>query len=112
MPGRDIVVIGGSAGALSVLTQLVSALPADLPAALFVVIHIAPLATSHLGAILTRAGPLPAAVPLDGEIVRPGCIYVAPPDRHLLLQDGHVRVHLGAQENRFRPAINPLFRSA
>lgn len=112
MPRRDIVVIGGSAGALPVLIQLLGALPANLPAALFVVIHLSPHAESHLGEILTRAGPLPAAVPADGEPVRSGCVYVAPPDRHLVLRDGQVRVHLGARESHFRPAINRLFRSA
>jgi len=112
MPGRDIVVIGGSAGALPALIQLVKELPADLPAALFVVIHSSPHARSHLAEILSRAGPLPAVGARDGEPVQPGRIYVAQPDRHLLLQDGHVRVQRGARENRSRPAIDPLFRSA
>lgn len=112
MPRRDIIVIGGSAGALPVLIELVGALPADLPAAVFVVIHFSPHVKSRLAAILTRAGSLSAVDARDGEPVLPGRIYVAQPDRHLILQNGHVGVHRGARENRFRPAIDPLFRSA
>jgi len=112
MPGRDIIVIGGSAGAIPVLTQIVGALPADLPAAVFVVIHSSPHFESQLAAILSRAGPLPAREARDGEPVLPGRIYIARPDYHLLLHDGKVRVRRGPRENRFRPAIDPLFRSA
>jgi two-component system chemotaxis response regulator CheB len=112
MPGRDIIVIGGSAGAIPVLNQIVGALPADLPAAVFVVIHSSPHHESHLAAILSRAGPLPAREAQDGEPVLPGRIYIARADHHLLLHDGQVLVRRGPRENRFRPAIDPLFRSA
>src|SRR5262249_878437 len=50
--------------------------------------------------------------PRDGDVIRPGRIYVAPPDNHLLVEDGCVRVIHGPKENRHRPAIDPLFRSA
>jgi two-component system chemotaxis response regulator CheB len=112
MSRRDIIVIGGSAGALPVLTELVSALPGDLPAAVFVVIHFSPHVRSHLAAILSRAGPLPAVDAQDGDPVLPGRIYVAQADHHLTLQKDLVCVHRGARENRFRPAIDALFRSA
>src|SRR6185437_13223266 len=82
------------------------------PAALFVVLHLAPQSTSVLPEILMRAGPLPAIHPRDGEPIRTGRIYIAPPDHHLLIEDGKVRVVRGPKENRHRPAIDPLFRSA
>lgn len=76
------------------------------------VLHVSPDFPSMLPKILGRAGPLPAKHAQDGEPIRPGQIFVAPPDRHLLLQDGTVRVKRGPRENRHRPAIDPLFRSA
>ena len=112
MPGHDIVVVGASIGGLEALRSLVADLPHDLPAAVFVVWHIAPESPALLPEILQRAGPLPALHPHDGEAIQPGRIYVAPPDHHLLLEDGRVRLSRGPKENRFRPAIDPLFRSA
>jgi len=112
MPAHDIVVVGGSAGGVEALSQLVSDFPADLPAAVFVVIHVPAESISVLPDILTKAGPLPARHAEDGERIAPARIYVARPDRHLLIKDGHVRVLTGPRENRHRPAIDPLFRSA
>jgi two-component system chemotaxis response regulator CheB len=112
MIGRDIIVIGGSAGGVEALMHICAGLPADLPAAVFVVEHISPRSKNVLPDLLRRAGPLPATHPLDGEAIRPGHIYVAPPDRHLLLRDGSMMLRRGPQENRTRPAIDPLFRSA
>lgn len=112
MPGHDIVVIGGSAGALEALKPLFRGLPADFPAAVFVVIHISPNSHSVLPELLTRAGKLPACHPAEGDAITPGHIYVAPPDRHLLVQEGRVLLRRGPQENRTRPAVDPLFRSA
>lgn len=112
MATKDIVVIGASAGGMAALEKLVAGLPADLPAALFVVWHLSPGVRSVLPTVLTKAGPLPAVHPQDGDPVRPGRIYVAPNDHHLLLERGYVRVTKGPKENRFRPAIDPLFRSA
>lgn len=110
-PGA-IIVIGASAGGYAVLQRMVAALPADLPAALFVVWHLPPDSVGLLPKVLNRAGALPAAHARDGEEIIPGRIYVAPPDWHLLVEPGHVRVTRGPKENRFRPAVDPLFRSA
>jgi len=110
--GRDVVVVGASAGGIEALTEVVAELPADLPAAVFVVVHIAASGTSVLPAILTRRGPIPALHAIDGEPIEHGRIYVAPPDHHLLLEPDSVRVIQGPRENGHRPAIDPLFRSA
>jgi two-component system, chemotaxis family, protein-glutamate methylesterase/glutaminase len=112
MQSRDIVVIGGSAGALESLQRLLGELPADLAAALFVVVHTAPNAHGALGGILDRAGPLPTELARDGLAFEPGRVYVAPPGRHLLLENGRMLLRRGPRENLSRPAIDPLFRSA
>lgn len=112
MPHRDIIVIGASAGGVEALQELVAGLPGDLPAAMFVVLHMAAHSPGILADILDRAGPLPCAIPYDGEPVQRGRVYVARPDHHLLLKPELVRVVQGPKENRSRPAIDPLFRSA
>ncbi|HEY0543911.1 MAG TPA: chemotaxis protein CheB [Pyrinomonadaceae bacterium] len=112
MPGHDIIVVGASAGGVEALSRLARGLPHNLPASLFVVLHISAQMPSILPQILTRAGSLPAAHAVDGERIERGRIYVAPPDNHLLLEDGHMRVVHGPKENRYRPAVDPLFRSA
>jgi two-component system chemotaxis response regulator CheB len=109
---RDIIVLGASAGGLSALTDLVRGLPADFPGTLFVVVHTAPDNPGVLAQILTRAGPLPATLARDGERFMPGRIYVAVPDHHLLLKHDYMRVTRGPKENGFRPAVDPLFRTA
>ena len=109
---KDIIVIGTSAGGVEALRQLVSALPSDLQAAIFVVLHTSPDSPGLLADILDRYGSLPAVTAQDRERIRPGRVYVPPPDRHLLVEPGVVRVTRGPKENRFRPAIDPLFRSA
>lgn len=112
MDTRDIIVIGASAGGFGVLRQLVADLPADLPAALFIVWHMPADSQGVLPDVLNQARTLPAAHAIDGEPIVPGRIYVAPPDRHLLVERGRVRVTKGPREHRFRPAVDPLFRSA
>jgi two-component system chemotaxis response regulator CheB len=112
MAGRDIIVIGGSAGGVEVLLRLVCGLPAGLPAALFVASHYPPHARSALPEMLSRAGPILAQHARDGEPIHPGHICIAPPDHHLLLENGQVRVSHGPRENRNRPSIDVLFRSA
>ncbi len=112
MPSCDIIVVGGSAGAVEPMQELVRSFPPAMPAAVFMVLHVAPDFTSMLPQILGRAGALPAKHAEDNEPVRPGHILIAPPDRHLTIQDGVVRVTRGPRENRHRPAIDPLFRTA
>jgi two-component system chemotaxis response regulator CheB len=112
VPGHDIVVVGGSAGAIEALKKLVSGLTKEFPAAVFVVVHVWPEAKSMLPEILSRSGPLPAAHARDGESIQPGRIYVAVPDCHLLLKHGEVNLRRGPKENLHRPAVDPLFRSA
>lgn len=112
MARKDIIVVGASAGGMGALEKLVAGLPRNLPAALFVVWHLSPGIRSMLPQVLSRAGPVPAAHPQDGDRIEPGRIYVAPNDCHMLLEKGYIRVTKGPKENRFRPAIDPLFRSA
>ena len=112
MPGHDIIVVGASAGGVEALVALASGLPRNLPAAVFVVLHIPAQSPSLLPEILGRSGPLMAISAVDGMAIEHECIYVAPPDYHLLVEPGHVRVVRGPKENRHRPAIDPLCRSA
>jgi len=106
------VVIGGSAGSIEVLAELVGGLPRDFPGSIFVVVHFPGSVTSTLPRILSRSGPLAARHPEDGEPIQPGRIYVAPPDCHLLISDAHIRLTRGPKENGHRPAVDPLFRTA
>jgi len=112
MPGHDIIVIGASAGGVEALKQLVRELPEALPAALFVVLHVPGNGTSVLPKILSKSSPFAATHPQDNEEIKHGRIYIAPPDSHLLIKRGHVRLTRGPKENGFRPAIDPLFRTA
>lgn len=112
MQNHDIIVAGASAGGIEALQQLVAGLPPDLPASLLLVVHVSTHSPSLLAPILDRAGPLPALVPQDGAVMRRSHIYVAPPDHHLIADGKHLRVVRGPKENRHRPAIDPLFRSA
>src|SRR5215813_13390736 len=112
MARRDVIVIGASAGGVEALRAVVSALTPDIPAAVCVVLHVPPGAPSALPAILGRAAPMPVRAAVDGEPLRPGRVYVAPADRHLLIIDHRIRLSRGASENGHRPAIDPLFRSA
>jgi two-component system chemotaxis response regulator CheB len=112
MPHRDIVVIGASAGGLQALLELLAPLPFELPAAIFIVVHTAPEGTGLLPDILERSGARRAAYAEDGAAIEHGRIYIAPADCHLLVKRERVRVTHGPRENRFRPAIDPLFRTA
>ena len=112
MPKRDIIVMGASAGGLSAFNRIIKQLPEELNAAVFIVWHLSPYSTSLLPEILNRASKLKAKHPDEGEPIQMGKIYIAPPDHHLLLESGRIRLTKGPKENRFRPAIDPLFRSA
>jgi two-component system chemotaxis response regulator CheB len=110
--GHDIIVVGASAGGIEALTNLVSSLPSNFSASIFVVVHFPANKPSALPRILSRAGPLQAIHPKDGEKIKKGHIYAAPPDWQLLLENGTIRLARGPREHGFRPAIDPLFRSA
>jgi two-component system chemotaxis response regulator CheB len=112
MPSKHIVVIGTSAGGIETLRELVAGLPADFPAPIVIVMHLSPESPDVLPDILTRSGPLRAGLARNGERLAAGTIHVAPADRHLLVEPGRLRLTRGPRENRFRPAIDPLFRSA
>jgi two-component system, chemotaxis family, protein-glutamate methylesterase/glutaminase len=112
LPRRELVVIGASAGGVEALKDVVSGLPADLPAALCVVLHIAPTSPSALADILSRAGRLPCRQAEDGTPLRHGTIVVAPPDHHLIVEDNVARLSVGPRENGHRPSVDVLFRSA
>jgi two-component system chemotaxis response regulator CheB len=112
MAKRNIVVIGASAGGVYALKELVRVLPADLSASIFVVQHVSPYAPSLLPQILNHVGKIKAIHPADGQLIEAGCIYIAPPDHHLLIEGDKILVKKGPKENRFRPSIDALFRSA
>jgi two-component system chemotaxis response regulator CheB len=108
---RNIIVIGASAGGVYALTELIGALPARFPAAVFVVLHIG-AHDSVLPALIAARSRNVVAHARDGEIFAAGRVYVAPPDHHLLLSADHVQLSRGPKEHHTRPAIDPLFRSA
>ncbi|HEY1477932.1 MAG TPA: chemotaxis protein CheB, partial [Chthoniobacterales bacterium] len=109
---RDIVVIGGSAGSLEPLKNIVGGLPADFPGSIFVVIHVSANSPGLFDEYLAQCGSLPASHPRDQEAIHGGHIYLARPDYHLTLEPGTIRIRRGPRENRHRPAIDPLFRTA
>jgi two-component system chemotaxis response regulator CheB len=109
---RDVVVIGGSAGAVDALQMLVGDLPADLPAAVAVVVHGRATRGHNLPRLLAGRSGLPVTSAHDGEPLERRHVYVAPPGRHLLIQGDMLRLSYAAEENRTRPAIDPLFRTA
>ncbi|HEY7183882.1 MAG TPA: chemotaxis protein CheB [Blastocatellia bacterium] len=112
MQGHDIIVVGASAGGVKALKELARGLPPDLPAAVFIVLHIPSAGPSLLPKILNSSGPLRARQAINGEVIEHGRIYIAPPDHHLLVNRDHVRIVRGPKENRMRPAADALFRSA
>jgi len=112
LPEQRIVVIGASAGGVDALLATVPELPADFPAPVLLVIHIPPETPSLLATILRRRASIRVEEAKDGVQWRNGVVYVASPDHHLLIEDGVIRSARGPRENRHRPAIDPLFRSA
>jgi two-component system chemotaxis response regulator CheB len=112
MARRDIIVIGASAGGVEALTTLARVIAPDLPAAILVVLHVAPHGNSVLPQLLGRASRMPAEHVVHGEKIVPGRWYVAPPDHHMIVRDDTIHLGRGPSENGHRPAIDPLFRSA
>jgi two-component system chemotaxis response regulator CheB len=112
LQGHDIVVIGASSGGVEALLQIVAGLPSDLPASVFIVLHLDPGFVSKLPELLSQRGPLRATHAVHGEAIAPGRIYVAPPDNHLMLRPGYMHVVRGPKENGHRPSVDALFRTA
>ncbi|KMO40870.1 glutamate methylesterase [Methylobacterium tarhaniae] len=112
MGNRDIVVIGGSSGATAPLRTILGALSPELPAALFIVLHIPARSLGLLATVTAAAARLPVHAAEDGMAIRPGHIYLGVPDHHLILAEGRIRLGRGPRENMARPSIDPLFRSA
>jgi len=113
-PGRnrDVVVIGGSAGSLEPIKTITAGLPADLPAAVLVTMHLGADAPSLLAPIIGRGAGMPAVVPRDGDPVKAGYIYVARPDYHLEVGERRMHHGHGPKVNGVRPAIDVMFKSA
>jgi two-component system chemotaxis response regulator CheB len=108
---RGVVAVGASAGGIEALTRFVAGIPRQFPYAVMISVHMAPSAPSPLSRIIDRAGVLPTVTATHGDHIRSGAIYVATPDQHLLLDGSRIAVTRGPSENRYRPAINALFRS-
>jgi two-component system chemotaxis response regulator CheB len=109
---RRIVVIGASAGGIDAIRSLLSPFSPDFPTPICVVIHTSAESPGVMAEIFDRYTRLAVALASDGCRLEPGHVYVAPPDRHLLVEPGRMRVTKGPREHGFRPAIDPLFRSA
>ena len=112
MANRDIIAIGTSAGGVEALIFVVARLQRNFPASVLVTIHLPSYSRSSLDEVLTGAGPLPAAFAKDGDVLRKSHIYIAPPDRHLLVDGDSILLGEGPRENNARPAIDPMLRSA
>jgi len=111
MAHRDVLAIGTSAGGVAALTFLAKRFPRDFPAAVLVTIHLPSHVRSPLDDLLSASGPLPAQFARDGDLVRKARIYIAPPNRHLLLDGEHVSLGEGPRENNARPSIDQMLRS-
>jgi two-component system chemotaxis response regulator CheB len=113
MAERDIIVIGGSAGGIKAMRGILAGLPASIPAAIFLVLHTSPNSPGLLPQLLTTPDAPPVRYARNGDVFERGIVYVAPADYHMLVEgDGRIRLAFGPKENRFRPAVDPLFRSA
>ena len=109
---HHVITIGTSAGGVKALKTILQSLPEDFPASIHIVQHISGETSSKLPLVLNKVSKLKAAFAQDGELILPHRVYIAPPDYHLLLQGNRHRVVRGPRENRMRPAVDPLFRSA
>ena len=111
MNNRDIVAIGASAGGITAMQRLLGSLPSDLAASVLLVLHLSEHYPTEIEQVLSKAGRLPASIAVNGEPRRLGHVYVAPPNRHLLVSGDSLRLGVGPRENGFRPSIDALFRS-
>jgi len=109
---QKIIVIGASSGGFTAIKTIVKNLPADFNASIFIVWHMASDLHGVLPQVLSNLTTIYSAHAYDKEPIKPNRIYIARPDHHLLIEEGIVRVTHGPKENRFRPAVDPLFRSA
>lgn len=109
---ESLVVVGASAGGIEALTALVGGLPSDFPHAVAIVIHLRELGPSAMPEILARAGPLPTAHAVNGELILGGRIYIAPPGSHLTVEADRLQLDNGPSIKGHRPAIDPLFETA
>jgi len=112
MANHDIITIGASAGGVEALIKLVAGLPADLPASVFIVQHMAAESRGELAEVLGYRGVLPVETATDRREIERSHVYVAPPDHHLMIDRSYMYVNHGPRENLTRPAVDPLFRSA
>lgn len=110
--GRDIVVVGASAGGVETLIELFSTLPTTTPAAFFIVLHLMPAYGGNFAGLLSSRTGWPARFANAGTLIEKGNVYVAPPDRNMTLERGRIVVEASPRESLHRPSINALFRSA
>jgi two-component system chemotaxis response regulator CheB len=110
--GHNIIVIGASMGGIEAMKKLLASLPGNIGASLFAVLHLHPNSPSMLHKMLATKTSLPIKFAEDGAVPRQGMVYLAPPDHHLILEEKRMILSHGPRENRFRPAIDTLFRSA
>lgn len=111
-PGPIVVAVAASAGGLGALRKLLGALPADFPAAVAITQHLDPHHPSHLAAILARSTPLVVKQAAAGDVLRPGSVFIAPPDSHLLIEaGGRVALTQTARVHMVRPSADRLFES-
>jgi two-component system chemotaxis response regulator CheB len=108
---RDVVAIGCSAGGVEALPRVLLQLPAELPAAVLIVQHLASAEPRYLAGLLDRRANIEVGWAEQGAPIVHGRAYVAPPDAHLLVADGHVLLSGGAREQHARPSIDKTFRS-
>jgi two-component system, chemotaxis family, protein-glutamate methylesterase/glutaminase len=109
---RDLVVMGGSAGGVAALGTLLRSLPPSFPASVVVVLHRPAVGQGNLRGVLDRASALPVVDAAHDDVLKPGKVYLAPPDVHVLVRPDRLLLSRTARVNRVRPALDPLFRSA
>jgi len=112
MDTKKIIVIGASMGGFEAIKSLITLLPSNFEAPIFIVWHMSPEVKGILPAVLNKLNSIIASNAIDGEDIKLNHIYVAPPDHHLLLERGSIKLSKSAKENMFRPSVDPLFRSA